>query len=282
MAFALAASVAAGQSAPTPGQRVAVVTGSTDGLGEEVARRLGGLGYHVVVHGRDRERGSQVVRAIEQAGGTARFYRADFADLEEVRALGEALLADYERVHLLVNNAGVGPAPNQRLVTEDGHELRFQVNYLAHFLLTRLLLPRLVESAPARIVNVSSGSQTPIDFENVMLEREFDGWRAYGQSKLAQIMLTFDLTEELAGADVLVNALHPATFMETAMVRDAGIRPQSTVEEGAEPVMRLLTAPDVGTGGFFDQTTPARAHPQAYDVEARRRLREISERLTLP
>lgn len=282
MAAVAMTSAAGAQSAPPPGPRVAVVTGSTDGLGEEVALRLGALGYHVVVHGRDRERGSQVVETVERAGGSARFYRADFAVLEEVRSFAEALLRDYDRIHVLVNNAGVGPVPSERIETGDGHELRFQVNYLAHFLLTRLLLPRLVESGPARIVNVSSGSQNPIDFDDVMLDLgEFDGWRAYGQSKLAQIMLTFDLAEELAGTEVLVNALHPATFMETAMVRDAGIRPQATVEEGAEPVVRLVAAPGVGSGGFFDQTRPARAHPQAYDAEARGRLRELSERLTL-
>ncbi len=262
------------------GRRVAVVTGSTDGLGEEVARRLGMVGYHVVVHGRDPERGAQVVEAIAKTGGTARFYRADFAVLAEARTLGEALLGDYGSIHLLVNNAGVGPAPDRRMLTKDGHELRFQVNYLAHFLLTRLLLPRLVESAPARIVNVSSGAQNPLDFHNVMLEREFGGWRAYGQSKLAQVMFTFDLAEELEGTNVVVNALHPATFMETTMVTAAGIRPQSTVEEGADAVMRLVTSPDLGSGGFLDRTRPARAHEQAYDMEARRHLRELSRQLT--
>jgi NAD(P)-dependent dehydrogenase (short-subunit alcohol dehydrogenase family) len=269
-------------------QRVAVVTGSTSGLGREVALRLGALGYHVVVHGRDVERGQEVVAAIQRAGGTAKFYGADFASLGEVRALGEAILRDHDRIHVLVNNAGVGPAPNVRSVTPDGHELRFQVNYLAHFLLTRMLLPTIVESAPARIVNVSSGAQNRIDFDDVMLERGFDGWRAYGQSKLAQIMLTFDLAEELtreptretAGSGVLVNALHPATFMDTGMVERAGIRPASTVDEGAGPVMNLIANPDVGTGGYFDQTRPARANPQAYDADARRRLRELSERLT--
>jgi NAD(P)-dependent dehydrogenase (short-subunit alcohol dehydrogenase family) len=138
----------------------------------------------------------------------------------------------------------------------------------------------IVESAPARIVNVASGAQNPIDFDNVMLEREFDGGRAYGQSKLAQIMFTFDLAEELEGTGVLVNALHPATFMDTAMVQRAGIEPQSTVDEGAEPVMNLVTNPDVGTGGYFNQMRPARAHAQAYDVDARRRLWELSEELT--
>jgi len=238
------------------------------------------MGMHVIVHGRDEGRGAEVVQEIERAGGTARFYRADFGSFADVRALGEAILRDYDRIDVLVNNAGFGRAPEERLVTQDGLELRLQVNHLAHFLLTRMLLPTIVESAPARIVNVASGAQNPIDFSDVMLEREFDGGRAYGQSKLAQIMFTFDLAEELAGTGVLVNALHPATFMDTAMVQRAGIEPQSTVDEGAEPVMNLITNPDVGTGGYFNQMRPARAHAQAYDAEARRRLWELSEELT--
>ena len=270
----------ASSQAARPGQRVALVTGSTNGLGREVAIRLGAMGMHVVVHGRDADRGAEVVAEVERAGGTARFYRADFGSFADVRALGDAILRDYDRLHVLVNNAGFGRAPNERMVTQDGHELRLQVNHLAHFLLTRMLLPLIVESAPARIVNVASGAQNRIDFDNVMLEREFDGGRAYGQSKLAQIMFTFDLAEELAGTDVLVNALHPATFMDTAMVQRAGIEPQSTVDEGAEPVMNLITNPDVGTGGYFNQLTPARANVQAYDTAARRQLRELSEELT--
>jgi len=271
---------ASAQTAPRAGQRVALVTGSTGGLGRELALRLGAMGMHVIVHGRDEGRGAEVVREVEGAGGTARFYRADFGSFAEVRALGEAILRDYDRIHVLVNNAGFGRAPDERLVTQDGLELRLQVNHLAHFLLTRMLLPTIVESAPARIVNVASGAQNPIDFDNVMLEQEFDGGRAYGQSKLAQIMFTFDLAEELAGTGVLVNALHPATFMDTAMVQRAGIEPQSTVDEGAGPVMNLITNPDVGTGGYFNQIRPARAHAQAYDTDARRRLWELSEQLT--
>jgi NAD(P)-dependent dehydrogenase (short-subunit alcohol dehydrogenase family) len=268
------------QAAPRPGQRVALVTGSTGGLGREVALRLGAMGMHVIVHGRDEGRGAEVVQEVERAGGTARFYRADFGSFAEVRALGEAILRDYDRIHVLVNNAGFGRAPDERLVTQDGLELRLQVNHLAHFLLTRMLLPTIVASAPGRIVNVASGAQNPIDFSDVMLEQEFDGGRAYGQSKLAQIMFTFDLAEELAGTGVLVNALHPATFMDTAMVQRAGIEPQSTVDEGAEPVMNLITNPEVGTGGYFNQTRQARAHAQAYDMDARRRLWELSEELT--
>ena len=285
LAIALAASLtvsaaAEAQSAPAPGQRVAVVTGSTSGLGQELATRLAAMGMFVVVHGRDEERGRAVVAEIEAAGGRARFYQADFGSFAETRAFGEAVLRDYDRLDVLVNNAGFGRAPNERMESEDGLEFRLQVNHLSHFMLTHMWMPLLRASAPARIVNVSSGAQQAIDFDDVMLERgPFDGGRAYAQSKLAQIMFTVDLAEELEGTGIVVNALHPATFMDTRMVERAGIEPRSTVDEGADAVMQLVTE-DVGSGGYFNGLRPARADAQAYDEDARRRLRELSEELT--
>ncbi len=220
---------AAAQATPAPaaGQKVVLVTGSTSGLGRELALRLGARGDHVIVHGRSEERGAEVVDAINAAGpGSARFYRADFASFAEVRTFAETLLADYDRMDILINNAGFGSAPDERWVTEDGHEYRFQVNYLSTFLLTHMLMPRLLESTPARIVNVSSGAQTPIDFDDVMIENDFSGRRAYAQSKLAQIMFTHDLAEDLAGTGIVVGSLHPAAYMPTGMVRRLGATPR--------------------------------------------------------
>ena len=258
---------------------VALVTGSTRGLGEEVALRLGALGYHVIVHGRSVERGEAVVAAIVEAGGSAEFRRADFLDLNQVRELADGVLADFDRLDLLVNNAGIGSDAEGTLVSVEGFEPVFQVNYLAHFLLTEKLLPLLMASAPARIVNVSSAAQAPIDFDDVMLERwQPDGrqiGRPYAQSKLAQVLHTFDMAERLDGSGVIINALHPATFMDTYMVRRAGIEPQASVDEGADRTMQLILA-DVGSGHYFRDGAPARAHDQAYDAEARARLRQIS------
>ena len=281
-ASALVAPMAEAQiSTPRPGQQVALVTGSTSGLGRELALRLGSMSMHVIVHGRNRERGMEVVEAIESQGvGSARFYRADLASFEQVREFGEAVLRDYDRLDVLINNAGIASAPNGRALSGDGHELLFQVNHLSHFLLTRMLLPRLLESAPSRLVNVSSGAQQPIDFDDVMLENDFSGGRAYAQSKLAQVMFTFDLAEGLEGREVIVNTLHPATYMDTPMVRRAGIAPRATVDEGADAVMRLVTAPDIGSGGYFIGQRPWRANDQAYDEEARARLWRLSEELT--
>ena len=266
---------------PGPGQQVVLVTGSTGGLGREVARRLASAGAHVIVHGRNRERGTSLVEEIEREGqGSARFYAADLASLKQVRAFGEAILRDYDRLDALVNNAGFGPAPDERLLSEDGHEFRFQVNYLSGFLLTRMLMPRLLESAPSRIVNVSSLAQTPIDFDDVMIENDFSGRRAYAQSKLAQVMFTFDLAEELEGTGVMVNSLHPATYMDTGMVRRLGVTPRATVAEGADAVMQLVTSTDIEAGQFFNGLRPWRANAQAYDREARARLKRLSEQLT--
>ena len=260
------------------GRDIVLVTGSTGGLGREVALRLAAEGAHVLVHGRNRERGAEVVAEIEKAGvGSARFYRADFASLDEVRGLAAAVLADYDRLDALVNNAGIWG--RERELSADGHELHFAVNYLAGYLLTHLLLPRIVDSAPSRIVNVASAAQRPIDFDDPMLERGYDDRRAYAQSKLAQVLFTFDLAEELAGTGVVVTALHPASLMDTEMVLGRGIRPRASVEEGTEAVVRLVVDPEVETGSYYDGLEQARAHPQAYDPEARARLRELSREL---
>ncbi|HJN94538.1 MAG TPA: SDR family NAD(P)-dependent oxidoreductase [Gammaproteobacteria bacterium] len=272
--------IASAQMTPNPGQKIALITGSTSGLGREVAFRLSAMDYFVIVHGRNQERGLEVVAQIEDSGlGGARFYAADLGSLQQVRKLGEDIVNDFDRLDVLVNNAGIGSSPARRLVSEDGHELRFQVNYLSHFLLTHQLLPLLQDNAPSRIVNVSSGAQQEIDFDDVMLENGFSGGRAYAQSKLAQILFTIDLAEDLEGTEVLVNALHPATYMDTAMVRNAGATPRATVGEGADGVMQLITE-DIGSGNYFVRQRSVRANRQAYDEDARARLWQLSEQLT--
>ena len=266
---------------PAPGQQVVLVTGSTSGLGREVALRLGAMGAHVIVHGRNAERGEQVVDEINRAGpGNARFYRADLASFAQVRSFGESILRDYSRLDVLVNNAGFGSAPDERLLSEDGHEFRFQVNYLSTFLLTNMLLPRLGESIPSRIVNISSLAQSPIDFDDVMIENNFSGRRAYAQSKLAQVMFTFDLAEQLEGTGIMVNSLHPATYMPTGMVARLGVEPVATIDEGADAVMQLVVSTEIDGGQFFRGLEPARANAQAYDLEARARLKRLSQELT--
>ena len=185
--------------------RTALVTGATDGVGRVVARELARQGWRVLVHGRDRGRGEALVREIEKAGGSAIFLAADLASLAEVRRLADEVRRQTDRLDLLINNAGIGTAGNApgRQTSADGHELRFAVNYLAGFLLTHLLLPLLKAAAQerggARIVNVASAGQQAIDFSDVMLTRHYSGVAAYCQSKLAQILFTVDLADELKG-----------------------------------------------------------------------------------
>lgn len=264
--------------------RTILITGATSGLGRRLAERLAGPGTTILVHGRDRERGEAVLAAIREAGGVGRFYPADLSSLAEVAGLADAILKDNARLDVLVNNAGIytAGAGGGRELSQDGHELRFAVNYLAAFALTRRLLPLLEASAPARIVNVASVGQNAIDFNDVMLTGGYNAQRAYGQSKLALIMFTIDLADELGGSGVTAYSVHPATYMDTPMVRASGVSPQTSVEEGADAVLQLINAPGLEdrTGTYFNGMRPSRAIPQAYDEQARARLRALSVELT--
>ena len=274
--------------------KVVLVTGATDGLGRALAADLGRSGATVLVHGRDPSRIADTVQEVGAAAAEAphagaaaasdrvRSYRADLASLAGVQALAEAVIAAEPRLDVLVNNAGIGtdvPGGGVRQESADGYELRFAVNYLAGYALAKRLLPLLRRSAPSRIVNVSSLGQQAIDFRDVMLTEDYDGMRAYRQSKLAQILFTIDLAAELDLTGVTVNALHPATFMPTKIVAGPTA---STIAEGVEATMRLITAPvaAAGSGRFYNSLEEARANDQAYDPDARRQLRELSAKLT--
>src|SRR3954470_6054603 len=202
-----------------------LVTGATDGLGRALARALSQAGETVLVHGRSEER---IAATLAELDGEARGYRADLASLAEVDRLADEVLAAEPPLTALVNNAGIGsdvPGGGGRQESADGIELRFAVNYLAGYRLTHRLL---AAAAPERVVNVSSAGQMAIDFDDVMLERGYSGVRAYCQSKLAQILFTFDLAEELAGSGVTATCLHPATYMPTKIVPS----PVSSLAEG--------------------------------------------------
>jgi NAD(P)-dependent dehydrogenase (short-subunit alcohol dehydrogenase family) len=264
-------------------RKTALVTGSTDGVGRVVAKRLSERGWRVLVHGRDRDRGHALVTEIEAAGGTAEFLPADLSSLVEVRGLANTVTEKTGRLDLLINNAGLGTGGPRaiRQTSADGYELRFAVNYLAGFVLTHLLLPLIKGSAPARIVNVSSVGQEAIDFDDVMLMHGYSGLRAYRQSKLAQILFTIDLARAHADSGITANALHPATYMDTAMVRQSGVTPISSVDQGAAAIIRLAVSPELDgrTGLFFNGQQEARAGAQAYDAEARQRLKALSFKL---
>lgn len=266
---------------PVNGQTI-LITGSSDGIGKLTASRLATERAHVLMHGRNKDKVASAVAELQQSSGNKNIvgFTADLSSLAEVRELAKEVLGKYNKLDVLINNAGVGTADKR--YGKDGTELRFTVNYLAPFLLTRLLLPVLQNAAPSRIVNVASAGQRPVNFDDVMLEKNFNGVHAYSQSKLALIMFTIDLAAQVKNKDITVNSLHPGTYLDTNMVRNAGVTPLGKPETGADAVTLLAVSPQLEgiTGKYFNVKTEAKADAQAYDTNARRRLWELSEQLT--
>jgi NAD(P)-dependent dehydrogenase (short-subunit alcohol dehydrogenase family) len=267
-------------------ETTALVTGATDGLGRSVATELAGQGAAVLVHGRDPGRGEHTAAEIRSHTPHARveLYLADLAELDQVGEMADQIERLHPDLNLLINNAGIGgglPEGRERQESRDGYELRFAVNYLAGFLLTQRLLPLLRRNAPARVVNVASIGQHPLDFDDPMLTHDYSGTRAYGQSKLAQIMHAIELAERVPAEEVSANSLHPGTYMPTKIVLEEIGRSIDSLETGTAATLRLATAAELEgvSGKFLDRRHEAAADPQAYDPEARRRLWELSERL---
>ena len=259
-------------------QRTILITGATDGLGRALANHLATAdpGATLILHGRDQARLDAVADGVSGARRPITV-RADLAELDQVRRLAEEVRGATDRLDVLVSNAGIGgglPEGRERATSHDGHELRFAVNYLAGFLLTLELLPLLRRSAPARIVNVASIGQYPIDFDDLMIETGYSGGRAYGQSKLAQIMSGFELASRIPAAEVTVNSLHPSTYMPTKMVLKEIGHSIDTIEDGVEATGRLVSDEKLAatTGRFFDRTRETKANAQAYDAAARTKL----------
>lgn len=260
--------------------KTVLVTGSTDGLGRSVALALAEQGAHVIVHGRDEQGAQEVLDQIEASGaGSADFYPADFGSLETIREFAGTISETYPEIDLLVSNAGI--SLRERRVSEDGHELTFQVNYLAGWVLVNELRPNLAAAAPSRVINVSSISASPIDWDDIMLEEPGASSRAYGQSKLAQVTMTVALAPSFAEDGITMIALHPATMMDTTLVRNTGRPAMTTVEEGRDHVMSLINAPSLEPGAFYVRgrvTSPMNAQPN--NAAERQRLVEVSEDLT--
>lgn len=259
-----------------------LVTGATDGIGLATAKQLALLGHWVIVHGRDATRARHVAAFIEkETGRSIDWVVADFASLRQVRTLAHAVERRFPDLKVLVNNAGVYE-PRRRM-TEDGYEMTFQVNHLAPFLLTLLLLDRLKKNAPARIVNVASTVHQAVDssqLNDLQSERSYDGFRAYALSKLGNLYFTYELAERLQGTGVTVNALHPGG-VDTKLKR-AGFGPGGlTPEQGGETSVYLVSAPEVAgvTGKYFFRKAETPSSPLSYDVEQRKQFWEVSARL---
>lgn len=262
-----------------------MITGATDGLGKKVAHDLAEKKATILLHGRNKQKGQSTLEEIKSASGNNKlhYYNADFSSLKEVEKLADEIKEDFKELDILINNAGIGfgePGSGREL-SRDGLELRFQVNYLAGFLLTEEFLPLLKKSDTARIVNVSSAAQTPIHFDDVMLENNYSGDRAYGQSKLAQILFTVELADREKKSNLTANALHPATYMDTKMVTEAGIKPANSVEKGVDAVEYLALLEDLNdvSGEYFNVKRKSRANSQAYNKDARQKLWKLSDEL---
>lgn len=262
--------------------KTVLITGATDGIGKAVMRELASSGARVVGVGRDLakiERTLDELRRVARDGNIA-FLEADLSDMGQVRRLAAQFQRDYDRLDVLINNAGA--LFTTRRETVDGFEMTFALNHLAYFLLTLLLLDTLKASAPARIVNVASGYQRPVDFDDLQNARDYNGWEAYGRSKLMNVMFTFALARRLGGQQVTANCLHPGT-VRSNFQRAAGIGPMGrrTPEQGADTLVYLATSPDVAeiSGAYFMDRRQSRANRQAYDIDAQEQLWRESKRL---
>jgi NAD(P)-dependent dehydrogenase (short-subunit alcohol dehydrogenase family) len=273
--------------------RTCMITGATSGIGRATAIELARLGAEIVLICRDRERGEQTMAEVSEHTGNRSLtvMLADLSSQASIRRLASDFLATGRPLHVLINNAGV--VNLRHSLTVDGIETVFAVNHLAYFLLTHLLLDRLTASAPARIVNVASDAHRfgRMNFDDLGGERGYRTMRIYGQSKLANILFTYELARRLQGTGVTVNCLHPGTVATGlgknngtwARVLIAMLRPFfRTPERGAATSVYLAAAAEVAgvSGAYFSDCTPARSSAASYDETSARRLWEISARMT--
>jgi NAD(P)-dependent dehydrogenase (short-subunit alcohol dehydrogenase family) len=273
--------------------RTVLVTGGTGGIGKATAAGLAALGARVAITGRDRRRAEDAAADIRAAGGPeVDVFVADMSSQAEVRRLASEVLDGLPRLDVLVNN--VGGFWNTRRVTADGLEHTFALNHLAPFLLTNLLLDRLRQDAPSRVVTVSSGAQAMgrIDFADLQGEHAYSGQRAYNQSKLANVLFTYELARRLDGSGVTANVLHPGVVRTAFGAEDPGrlqrlllplARPfLKTPEQGAATSIHLASAPELEhvTGRYFANSRPKRSSARSYDEAVAARLWDVSCELT--
>jgi len=274
--------------------KTVLVTGATDGIGKETARRLAERGARVFIAGRNAEKGAAAVRDIATNTGTdqAEFLQADLSVQADVRGLAKAVKQRTNRLDVLVNNAGV--IMFRREETRDGIEMTFGLNHLNYFLLTHELLDLLKASAPARIVSVASIAhrRAILDFDDLQLSRGFGAWKAYSRSKLANIMFTYALARRLEGTAVTANCLHPG-FVSSHFGQNGGFLARTgmalamrfgnaiSVAQGAQTSVYLASAPEVSSqsGLYFDEGKAVKSNHASYDRHAQEKLWGISARM---
>lgn len=282
------------QSNTSMSGKVVMVTGATDGIGKATARALVAMGATVVAVGRNGDKTTATVNELCVATGNNKIegMLADFASLAQVRQLADAFKQKYDRLDVLVNNAGAVFA--KRGETQDGFEQTFGVDHLAPFLLTNLLMDLLKQSAPSRIVNVSSAGHalSKMRFDDLQGQQRYTAMGAYGQAKLANVLFTYELARRLRGTGVAVNALHPGGVASNFGAGQAGLlapvirffitRFGITPEQGAQTSVYLASSPEVAgvTGKYFDKSKPVRSSSASYDNAAAERLWRVSEEMT--
>ena len=262
--------------------KICLVTGATDGIGKVTARALAERGATVVGVGRDPAKIEATLAEVGHTPGSLEFFTADLSSQAQIRALAAEFKGKYDRLHVLVNNAGALFTSYRETV--DGIEMTFALNHLAYFLLTQLLLDTITASAPARIINVSSDSHEggAINFDDLYHRQQYSGWAAYGTSKLANVLFTYELARRLEGTGVTVNAVHPG-FVNTNFQQAAGLnmRGHLTPEEGADTLIWLATSQAVEgvTGKYFVRRRDTRSSDVSHDAVVARRLWEVSAKL---
>lgn len=264
-------------------RKTILITGATDGIGKQAAFELAHMGHAVLVHGRDETRAQRAVAEIQRAAKNPNvdYVLADFASLADVRTLARHVSDNFPRLDILVNNAGV--FMQTRVLARDGYEMTFQVNHLAHFLLTNLLLDTLQQNAPARILHVSSGVHRSgkIEWDNLHGEKKYSGYEAYASSKLANVLFAYALAEKLRAVRVTSNALHPGVI-RTKLLRAGWGGGGNEVARGAETIVYCATAPELEnvTGRYFDNRRQAESSAASHNKGLQRELWETSARLT--
>jgi len=261
--------------------KTVLVTGATDGIGFVTAKRLAEMGAHVLIHGRNKEKGILALTEISRSTceGKADLYLADFSSFSDVKRMAEEIKRENTSLHILVNNAG--NFYKERTVNDDGIEMTFAVNHLAPFLLTNLLFEQIKESAPARIINVSSSSHKMIkevDFENLQGEKEYDPFQAYSLSKLGNVLFAKSLSRRLVDSGVTVNALHPGV-VNTNLQKKSYDLDGISVEQGAETSLMLATSPEMNavSGEYFRDSQESRVSRLAQDQALQDRFWQLSE-----
>ncbi|GAB4130125.1 MAG: SDR family oxidoreductase [Ignavibacteriales bacterium] len=262
--------------------KIILITGSTDGIGKQTACELAKNEDLIIIHGRDKKKCQSTVKWIKGKVDKPKldFVTADLSSLNEVRKMAAEVISKYDKLDVLINNAGV--YKHQKELSQDGNEMTFAINHLAHFLLTNLLLPLLKKSESARIINVSSIAHTraAMDFSNLNSENYFDGYYTYSLSKLANILFTYELAERLADTKITVNALHPGVI-STKLLQSGFNISGSSLKEGAATSVYLATSPEVEgvTGKYFIKSAESPSAPISYSKEYQKKLWEASEKL---